>query len=364
MGTGDTITDEATFPLLADAQTYVACTWDLTVNADRRRYWLGLFRRHFPMLLEEAVAEVEDAGGDVADATRRAAKAKAALNEYLDEVAIEPGKFGRLDILEICWRRERVLRAAGFSDPYRLAKQRENETAAALLPALLADLDAMEESPRRMEVMRGVFAGNIFDLGASRTMELYADGAVDFHATRHSLRPRPWFRDDLDAWVRRLDGSAHRAAVIFVDNAGPDVTLGILPFARELLKRGTRVILTANSQPSLNDVTDDELNQLVQQVAAIDAVIGDALSAGSLYLVESGNWAPLIDLTRISAELAEAAAREPVDLVVLEGMGRAIESNLRARFTCEALKLAMVKDQGVAEGLGAEVFDLMMRYEP
>ena len=30
-------------------------------------------------------------------------------------------------------------------------------------------------------------------------------------------------------------------AVIFVDNSGADVILGILPFARELLRRGTQV---------------------------------------------------------------------------------------------------------------------------
>lgn len=28
---------------------------------------------------------------------------------------------------------------------------------------------------------------------------------------------------------------------MFVDNAGPDVVLGMLPFARELLKQGTKV---------------------------------------------------------------------------------------------------------------------------
>lgn len=30
-------------------------------------------------------------------------------------------------------------------------------------------------------------------------------------------------------------------AVIFVDNSGADIILGILPFARELLRRGTQV---------------------------------------------------------------------------------------------------------------------------
>lgn len=32
-------------------------------------------------------------------------------------------------------------------------------------------------------------------------------------------------------------------AVIFVDNSGADVILGVLPFARELLRRGTMVCL-------------------------------------------------------------------------------------------------------------------------
>ena len=364
MSTSDAITDDATFPLLDDPERYQACTWDLTDNALRRAYWLALFRRHFPMLLKEAVAEIQDAGGDVDDARRRAAEARAAMETYLDQLAEQPDAYGRLTILEICWQRERMLRAAGFSDPYRLAKQRENETAAALLPALLQDLDASNETERRMEIIRGVFAGNIFDLGASRTMELYADGQIDFHATRDQLRPRPWFRDDLDAWLKRLDGPAHCAAVVFVDNAGPDVTLGMLPFTRELLKRGTRVILTANTAPSLNDVTHDELVTLVASVAKMDAVIGDAVSDSRLQMVPSGNWAPLIDLKRISPELADVAAKERVDLVVLEGMGRAIESNLNAKFSCEVLKLAMVKDQGVAEGIEAEIFDLMMRYEP
>ena len=37
------------------------------------------------------------------------------------------------------------------------------------------------------------------------------------------------------------------------------------------------------------------------------------------------------------------AAAENVDLVVVEGMGRAIETNLYASFSCDSLKLAMVK---------------------
>jgi hypothetical protein len=42
-------------------------------------------------------------------------------------------------------------------------------------------------------------------------------------------------------------------AVIFVDNSGADVVLGILPFARELLQRGTKVWLLM-AQGSFYDV--------------------------------------------------------------------------------------------------------------
>jgi type II pantothenate kinase len=138
----------------------------------------------------------------------------------------------------------------------------------------------------------------------------------------------------------------------------------MLPLARELLRRGTGVILTANATPTLNDVTHDELVPIVNGVAAWDPILGDALRDGRLELVSSGNGLPLIDLTRVSAELVDAVERRGVDLVVIEGMGRAVESNLDARFTCDVLKIAMVKDRGVADELGGKVYDLVLRFEP
>jgi hypothetical protein len=43
------------------------------------------------------------------------------------------------------------------------------------------------------------------------------------------------------------------------DNAGTDVVLGMVPLVRELLRRGTNVVLSANSTPALNDITHPEL---------------------------------------------------------------------------------------------------------
>ncbi len=170
--------------------------------------------------------------------------------------------------------------------------------------------------------------------------------------------------DDLDAWLARMNQSAHRRALLFVDNAGPDIVLGMLPFARHLLQRGTEVILTANTSPSLNDVTHEELNALLGKVQALDETLAKAHRAGQLRTIASGNDAPLIDMTCLSPQLVTLLREQPADLLVIEGMGRSLESNYDARFTCDTLKLAMVKDPGVAEPLGGEVYDLVCRYEP
>ncbi|MCC6680913.1 MAG: DUF89 family protein [Phycisphaeraceae bacterium] len=352
----------AVFPLLADASTYEPCQWDLLAEPEKRAYWIDLFRGHFPKLLAEAMRDAEAAGLDLADAQQRADAARGQFERHLDEITHQPDSHSPLNILTICLERERVLRRTGFDDPYRLAKQVENESALKLLPRVLAELDRMPPAQLQSRIIHGVFAGNIFDLGATQTQAMFTDQRVDFYATLDKLRPRPWFIDDMAAWMRRLMSHAHRAAVLFVDNAGPDVVLGMIPLARELLRRGTDVILTSNSSPSLNDVTHVELERLVDQIAQIDEPFRRAIDEDRVELVPSGNGAPLIDLRRVSGKLAEAVQRRGVDLVVLEGMGRAVETNYTARMTCDCLKLAMIKDRGVAEGLGAKLYDLVMRF--
>lgn len=55
--------------------------------------------------------------------------------------------------------------------------------------------------------------------------------------------------DDFDAFKMRMLGSGekkphlYKKALLFVDNSGADVVLGMLPLARELLRRGTEVSL-------------------------------------------------------------------------------------------------------------------------
>ncbi len=362
--------DSAVFSLLADPAAYVACPWDLTTDADRRAYWLGVFRHHLVSLLKHTLSEAADRG---VDASEQADEVNRRFTDYLDTVEREPGAFGRLDVLSICHHRENALREAGVADPYRLLKERENERALALLPSLLNELDQATPQHRDRLVIEGVFAGNIFDMGAEHTQKMFeassgdhsggGGGAPSFGEVRAKLRPRPWRYDALDAWSNRLSGKPYRAAVLFVDNAGPDVVLGMIPLARDLIRRGTTVVLSANTEPSLNDVTHEELTGLIGRIVVFDPIIRDALKNKQLQLVESGNWAPLMDLKKVSPQLVEVCSALPIDLVVLEGMGRSMESNPDCKLRCDVLRLAMVKDPGVAQSFDAELFDLVMRYE-
>ncbi len=63
-----------------------------------------------------------------------------------------------------------------------------------------------------------------------------------------------------------------------------------------------------------------------------------------LYIVNNGQGSPCLDLRRVPASLADATVG--TDLVILEGMGRAVHTNLRAAFRCPTLKLAMIKVRG------------------
>jgi type II pantothenate kinase len=63
----------------------------------------------------------------------------------------------------------------------------------------------------------------------------------------------------------------------------------------------------------------------------------------------------------VSPEL-DAEARG-CDLVIIEGMGRGIETNLYAKFRCDAAKLAMVKHPEVATLLKGRLYDVVCKFD-
>ena len=68
-----------------------------------------------------------------------------------------------------------------------------------LLLQVLQDLDKQPNPTAALEqALRGVFAGNIFDLGAAASAQRYAAGqGAGFHCSLDQLLPRPW----VSIWV-------------------------------------------------------------------------------------------------------------------------------------------------------------------
>lgn len=80
-------------------------------------------------------------------------------------------------------------------------------------------------------------------------------------------------------------------------------------------------------------------------------------------VVENGCGSPCIDFRQVSSDVATMA--DDTDLIVLEGMGRALHTNYNAKFKCDVLKLAMVKNQRLAEQIiKGSIYDCVCRFEP
>ncbi|KAL7599108.1 hypothetical protein Lser_V15G21444 [Lactuca serriola] len=368
------------FPLLSNPKSYEPNTIDLA-DPNELEYWFTVLSEHLPDLVDKAVAS--EGGTD--DARRRGDAFAREFSAHLARLMEEPPAYGKLGPTNLLELREECLREFNFFDAYRTIKQRENEASLAVLPDLLLELDSMNEKTRLLTLIEGVLAANIFDWGSSACVDLYHKGTIiEIYRMNRKKMQRPWRVDDFDAFKERMGFGAHKRALLFVDNSGADVILGMLPLARELLRRGTEVVLVANSLPALNDVTAVELPKIVAEAAKHCDILRGAAEAGGLLVdamnnilegsrqklpsiplmvVGNGCGSPCIDLRQVSSDLAAVA--KDADLVILEGMGRALHTNYNARFKCDTLKLAMVKNQRLAEKLiKGNIYDCVCRYEP
>jgi uncharacterized protein with ATP-grasp and redox domains len=350
------------FVLLADPKTYLACNWDLALDAEGRTHWVEFFKRHLETILNLPIESAVARKQDTTDILARADSCRREFVQVFDAFAAHPSdtaRWGRepVTILSLDKWRDRILRNHGFVDAFLDLKNRENERALPLFPVVCRQLDAMSGEEQFRAIIEGVFAGNIFDMGAEATAKAFLKSSPDFFATRKTLARRPWLVDDYDAAVERfLHAPPHRKAVFFIDNAGSDFLLGALPMIRWMAQRGTRVILAANERPTLNDMTIHDVNVWWPRIVQAEP----SMHGLPIERVSTGTGEPLIDLKEVSAELNSASAG--ADLVILEGMGRGVESNLDANFSCDALNLAMIKDVIIAKRNSGKLFDVICRF--
>lgn len=98
---------------------------------------------------------------------------------------------------------------AHFKDAWRTQKDAETKQALTRFSERIQALDAiLDFADKWQEVIKGVLAGNVFDWGSaavSQMLETTPDyGLSDAMDT---IETRPWFIDDLDAWIDRLSVS-------------------------------------------------------------------------------------------------------------------------------------------------------------
>ncbi|CAB3381568.1 Hypothetical predicted protein [Cloeon dipterum] len=347
-------------PFLADPDNYIPDTVDLNKDTEARDYWIQCFRDATGKYVDRAIQSQPHSE----TAEKRAHKFRDKYLSRLQYLQEKPFAYGNLTVRSLLDTIEHLLKEFDFPDPYLMQKKQENEIAMALLPQRLQHLDKMSEINRRTELIRAILAGNMFDWGAKEVAALMSQNGFGFEEAMSKLQERPWLVDGLDQWLQRMKGPAHKCAAIFVDNSGFDIVLGIIPFARELLKRGTRVILCANSAPALNDVTHSELQELLRQVGVMCPIIQSALQSSRLLAMGTAQAGPCLDLRQVCRGLTKTLVQNEVDLIVLEGMGRALHTNLTAKFTCECLKVAVIKNRWLANRLGGDMFSVICKFEP
>ncbi len=348
----------AHFCKIKNPSGYRASDWDLGTDAAAREAWIDIFANHTTALLKHAGESFSPPSSD------QMASYRTAYLKLLDDVRAQPNAYEPLTIYKLCEQRAEMMRTHNIGDPYDRVKADENNAALELLPSILTAVDGCDEGEIVEVLIRGILAGNKFDLGAQATMDQHASGGIDFRATLAELPQRPWFKDDVGAIADRMSPGRcrYKKAIFFVDNAGGDAILGAIPFTRYLVGQGCDVILAANSEPALNDILVDELKRCLSHAAKSDESIHTAMVQQRISVVDSGCDCPLIDLSVVTDACNSLAA--DCDLLILEGMGRAIETNIDAVFTCDTIHLAMIKNPLVAAHLGCAMFDLVASFTP
>jgi len=349
----------ARFCLLKDPDNYVLYDWDLVRDTESLAYWLDHFVGQFDQTLKCAT----DRYGAEADGLERIQAAREHFGRILEYLRLRPDSLpgGKLGVIDVCRLREMVLRGHDIGDPFANLKARENRIALGCYSKTLEGYGKLSGREKWLALARGVFAGNLFDVGSTAGMDA-PDVPPDFFKSLDKVKPRPWLIDGFDAFYEDLTKPAGswRKAVVFIDNAGSDFLLGLMPLLKELASGGTSIVLAANELPSLNDLTAIETQVCLDALVCIDADLGALVADGMFEVVSSANDLPLIDLTDISDALNTAATG--ADLVILEGMGRGIESNFDTAFTVDALGLAVLKDPQVTKHIGGELFDCIFKY--
>ncbi|KAJ2990697.1 hypothetical protein HDV02_004194 [Globomyces sp. JEL0801] len=309
--------DLVPFPLLKDLESYNPDTSNLSDPA-LQSYWIDLLDVNLKYLVDIAVQKNSDA-------ETRASMFESMYRHHLTALRSKPNAYGPLTVRSLLLLREQCLREMGFNDIFRGVKEAENAAAIKGFVPLITKLDLLEPAQLVDTLLDNIMAGGNHTTINPRSSEIQVmleKGELDFLSAKAKIGFN-FKLNDKEKFRNRLLTHAYKKTIIFVDNSGADLIFGILPFVRYLLKRGTHVTIAANTHPSVNDVTASELKQIVNEISKLDSIFEIAITTDMLAIVPTGSGSPCLDFSRISEEVC--AASHQVDLVIVEGMGRAIQ---------------------------------------
>jgi type II pantothenate kinase len=331
--------------------------WDLSKSPEVISHWTGILRGNARYVLRV----LDDEGQS--EQRQQASRALEIVAGLLADLETDAAATGVRTIHEVTLLRDHLMRSHGLIDPYQGIKARE---ARRLLPAAAAATARAWEWGGRSgsldglaSVLAGLLAGNLFDLGSAMTQKAFRDGALDVagererfekHAADHLKTMDADALELLRADPRPLEGEVEGRVLLFADNAGADFLLGVLPAALFWARRW-EVCVVVNSLPVSSDIAIEEARALLSLLnSTSDSVVDQAVRAGRLRLVESGTGSPGIDFRFVGETLNQVA--DGASWILLDGQGRAVETNWETRFRCPVLRVAAIKDALVAREIG------------
>ncbi|KAF1747896.1 hypothetical protein GCK72_024362 [Caenorhabditis remanei] len=340
-------------------------TIDFNNDDEARNFWIEILDKTINDMTKFAIASQKNCE-DQDDVANRAKDFENDFVKTMDTIKEHHVAYGNSNARNLLEVREQILQEKGFDDIYVQKKHEENCTAIAELPHVLATIDKLKETSDDKTVLeyvsRGLLAGNVFDWGAKEVVKMMnSESGLSFQTAIDHVENRPWLFDGFDSFYEKHKD--YKSVLIFVDNSGFDYILGIIPFARELLRNGSKVVICANSSPALNDLTYREMVALANEFREIDGDLTKFLENGQMMFVQSGQESPCLDARRVHEDLNEIVQKYKTDLVVIEGMGRALHTNFNVQFKCDSLKAAVIKTQWLADRLGGKMFSVVFKHE-
>jgi hypothetical protein len=100
-------------------------------------------------------------------------------------------------------------------------------------------------------------------------------------------------------------------------------------------KNGDNGILVANHLPAVNDITVEECKTVVGALTRDNEMLGYFLQTRRIRIIGSDGYLPQVKLNEVSEACNDAVAG--VNLLILVGMRRALETNYHTKFNCPTL---------------------------